>query len=278
MCAPTDVLTTSDDKNDSRFTLTDTERRAVQALKEACDQEGVKYKHTFELAKYVLATHSLADDSHPKAAKIRLQAALTRMKKRNAWREKYGMDQIDPHAALVELESSYPEYFINEYLKDCHGHTVVAHRHAHPPTDFVCKSKEHLAKYLAAEQYRLDLAAADLDEARRGICLVTISQGQVTTKRAYKYIKLVAKTADNLKDMHSNRIKQIYSEVPPFLSHLIRPAKMLLPQKIASRINVVGSMKDLDGFLEYGSKHKSAQEWALERLEKYQETVARLVI
>ena len=274
------VPTSSHHKNDSRFTLTDSERQAVQALKEACDKDGVVYKHVFELAKYALATHSSADDTNPKAAEIRLQAALTRMKKRNSWRQKHGMDQIDPHAALVELESLYPGYFFNTYSQDSHGHMVVAHHHAHPPTDFVLKSKQNLAKYLVAEQYRLDLGAADMEEARRGICMVSITEGQLTTKRAYKYIRLVAKAADNLKDMHSNRIKQIYSEVPSFLSHLIRPAKIILPQKVASRINVVGSLDDLDKFLEHDSKknNKSAQEWALERLEKYQETVARLVI
>ena len=61
---------------DMRHRLTESELQAVKALKTACDEQGIYYKHIFDLAKYVLVTHSMADDSNPKAAKIRLKAAV----------------------------------------------------------------------------------------------------------------------------------------------------------------------------------------------------------
>jgi len=259
------------------FTFTEYERKAVLALKHACDKQEIFYKSLFELAKYVLATQSVADDSNPMADEIRLQTALRRMKKRNAWMKKYNLFDIDPLAALVELNEQCPGFVVNRYKTDKEGRVVVAHHHTFAPLDFIYADKQNMAKYLAAEQYRLDLAAADMDEARRGVAMVSVTDGQLTMSRAMRYLRLIVKGQENLKDMHSNRIKQIYSQVPFFLTHLVGPAKRLLPTKIASRIHVVGTMEELQEHLEPSEDHgMTVEKWVSWRLAKYEETLAKL--
>ena len=157
---------------------------AVIALKKSCDEETAAYNSIFELAKYVLVSHSSVSDSDPKAKHKRTQIALKRIKKRNSWSKKLQMENIDPHAALVEIEKECPAYFVNQYTTDTEGRVVVAYHNAFAPLDFVTSGNENVAKYLAAEQYRLDLAAADMEEARRGISMVSITDGKLTTKRA----------------------------------------------------------------------------------------------
>ena len=60
------------------------------------------------------------------------------------------------------------------YCTDNHGRNVIAHRHAFPPR------RGTLRDWLAAEQYRFQLGAIDLEESRRGITLVSITDGQLT--------------------------------------------------------------------------------------------------
>jgi len=261
-----------------KFTFTECERKAVSALKHACDRQGLYYKNLFELAKYVLATHSVANDADPMADEIRLQTAIRRIKKRNAWMKKYNLVDIDPHEALMELDEQCPGFLVNCYKTDKEGRVVVAHHHAYAPLDFIYANKQNLAKYLAAEQYRMDLSAADLEEARRGTTLVSISEGHVSMSRAMRYLRFVVKGQENLKDMHSYRIKQIYSQVPYILTHLIGPAKRLLPTKIASRINVVGTMNELQQHFELEEPGMTVEKWASLRLAKYEETLANLEI
>jgi len=262
-----------------KFTLTEQERKAVVALKHACDEQGIYYTNLFELAKYVLATHSMADDANPKADEIRLQTALRRMKKRNAWMKKYNLLDIDPLAALVELDEQCPGFAINRYKTDQEGRVVVAHHHAYAPLDFINAKKQNFAKYLAAEQFRLNLAAADLEEARRGAAMVSVTEGQITMARAMRYVRFVVKGQENMKDMHCHRMKQIYAQVPSFLLHLAVPVKLLLPAKIAARIHIVGTMEELHEFLEpFKEKNTTVKKWASWCLEKYEETLAKLTL
>jgi len=260
-----------------KFTFTECERKAVSALKHACDKQGIYYKNLFELAKYVLSTHSVADDADPMADEIRLQTAIRRIKKRNAWMKKYNLLNIDPHEALMELDEQCPGFLVNRYKTDREGRVVVAHHHAFVPIDYIYANKQNLAKCMAAEQYRMDLSAADLEEARRGTTLVSISEGHLSMSRAVRYLRFVVTGQENLKDMHSYRIKQIYSQVPYLLTHLIGPAKRLLPTKIASRINVVGTMSELHQHLEpFKEQDMTVEKWVCCRLAKYEETVANL--
>lgn len=283
--------------------LTDEERQAVVALKEVCDREGIHYENVFQLVKYVLVVHSsVPDDSNDsedkkkKAFELRLVKALKRLKQRHAWVTKNNIHTINAKEALLELYQVAPEYFVMDYGTDLEGRVVVAHHHAYPPTDYVCHNTLQRAKFLAAEQLRMDLAAADLDEARRGIALVSITDGKLTLARAWTYLKLCAAIAkDNLSDMHQHRIKKVYSQVPSWLVHLVAPAKRLLPQKIAGRIHLCKSMQELhshvptttsrneeeavdaaNGLSSSSSSKVTLTEWIDVRMKKYQETMENL--
>ena len=65
-----------------RFKLTLDEYEAVSSLKAACEAQDVPYKSIFELAKYVLVSHSSVHDADPSAKAKRLGVALKRMKQR----------------------------------------------------------------------------------------------------------------------------------------------------------------------------------------------------
>jgi hypothetical protein len=247
-----------------RFTLTPWERDSVIRLKAACEEENVAYRSIFELAKYVLVVKSSAKDTDPDADSKRLQAALKRMKKKRAWEAKLGLEQADPQALLEEIDAAVPGYFVNHFLTDTEGHRIVAHHHAYAPTRFIYSSKENHAKYLKAEQWRMELGAADMEEARCGMAMVSITDGKLTMAKALSYLKMLPKVKANLEEMHSQRIRRIYSQVPSFLSHLVQPAKGLLPSKIAKRITVVPSMTSLMKYIaETGPETESVREWAM---------------
>ena len=67
---------------DMRHILTPWGCDSVIQLQEACEKEGIKYKHLFEIAKYVLVVKSMVDDNDPDADEKRLNAALKRMRKK----------------------------------------------------------------------------------------------------------------------------------------------------------------------------------------------------
>ena len=260
-----------------RFALTPWERDSVIRLKAACEKENVAYMSIFELAKYVLVVKSSVSDSDPDADAKRLQCALKRMKKKRAWEAQLGMENADPLVLLQEIDAVVPGYFVNHLLTDNYGHRIVAHHHAYAPTSFIYSSKENHAKYLMAEQWRAELGAADMEEARCGMAMVSITDGKLTMKTALSYLKMLPKIRANLEDMHSQRICRIYSQVPSFLAHLIRPAKLFLPSKIADRITVVPSMTSLMEFIaETGTETESVREWAMTRALIYNETVEKL--
>ncbi|CAB9515122.1 expressed unknown protein [Seminavis robusta] len=281
MCLPSTnaASTSADASGDARYELTESEREAVIALKAACDQAGIAYNNLFELAKYVLVVHSSFLDSDEKAPQKRLEKAVSLMKKRNAWAKKHQLEHIDPMEALEELYQLHPDFFVTNFSHDHEGRVVVAHHHAHAPSDFVYQSKKNGAKYLAAEQFRMNLGAVDMEEARRGMCMVSITDNQLTTKRSFRYLRLVTHAQENLKSMHPNRVRSIYSQVPAFVMYLVPTVKLLLPKKIASRVNIVGNMEEL-GELLHSAKNPDTTvlEWAEERHAKYLETVKKLIV
>jgi hypothetical protein len=264
-------------KESMRFTLTPWERDSVIRLKGACEEENVTYRSIFELAKYVLVVQSSVKDTDPDADSKRLQAALKRMKKKRAWEAKLGLEHADPQALLEEIDAAVPGYFVNYFSTDTEGHRIVAHHHAYAPTSFIYSSKENQAKFLKAEQWRMELGAADMEEARCGMAMVSITDGKLTMAKAFSYLKMLPKVKDNLEDMHSQRIRRIYSQVPSFLSHLVQPAKRLLPSKIAKRITVVPSMTSLMKYIaETCPETESVREWAMKRTLVYNETLEKL--
>ena len=259
------------------FTLTEEERQAAVALRQACREQGIHYDHDFQIVKYVLLVRSSVADTHPQAAQLRLEAALKRLKKRNAWVQKNQINAIDPVQALQQVEQVCPKFMVNSFATNQQGCVVVAHHHAFTPIKWMSVSRENRAIFMASEQYRLDLAAADLAEARRGVAFATICDGEMTLGRAVQYLRLCASIGnDNLSSMHPHRIKYIYSQVPAFISHLVNPAKRLIPRKVAERIQVLQSMKELRKCMVPAEPEPTAMEWAAQRQAKYQETLEKL--
>lgn len=258
--------------------LTETENKAILALKKACDTEGIPYDNAFQLFKYVLVVQSSFPDTPKdpdKAETLRLKAALKRLRKRVAWLERHGLQKINGKDALLEINELSPDFFLSHYTTDKQGRVIVAHHKAYPPTKYISTSPQNKAKFLAAEQFRLDLAAADIDEARRGIAMVTITDGQLTYHRAFHYLRMCAAIAME-SDMNMHRIKQVYSQVPPSLVRLVEPTTLLLPSKIASRISLFGTMEELHLQVNrQPEKHEAPlSEWIDERMKKYEATIA----
>jgi hypothetical protein len=184
------------DGDDMRYRFTDAERIAVTELKEACDREGVQYKNLFDLAKYVLVSHSVAKDSNPKAAEIRLKEALKRIRKRNKWMEKKGLHGINPRDAFSEIYKEHPAYFISDYASDKEGRVVSAVEWPSHPLDYMLASPTNYSTFLASELFKWDLAAANMEEARRGICIVFLCHGRMSLKGGLRYLRFLSKTAE----------------------------------------------------------------------------------
>lgn len=279
-----DVLRVSDRSSssaDMRFTLTREEHEAVSLLKKACEAEDVKYRSIFELAKYVLVVRSQVKDDDIKAADKRLQLALKRLKKRRSWEKKHGMDNIDNMQALKEIDAAHPGFFVVRYNQDKEGHNVVGHHHAYAPYDYIFKSSANLGKYLAAEQWRLDLGAADLEEARKGIAIVSVADSLWGIAGAYRYLRVLTKARDNVNDMHPNRVRRVYSEIPVFGHHLVEGGKNLLPKKIANRIKIHSTVAELEQNLNKAVKGKHPTEiveWCEQRNAIYEESVKKVTL
>lgn len=266
----------SDESIDTRFSFTDWERASVQRLRLACLEKGIRYISLFELVKYVLVVESSVQDSDEQADAKRLQIALSRIQKRRAWEKRHGLDQIDGDVALQQLLEAKPKYFAPTYLKDKEGHNVVGHNIAHSPP---VGTKDKDSIYLAAEQRRWDLAAADMNEARRGMALVCVANGELTVFRAMRYLRLTLLARENLSDMHCNRIRRVYAEVPSFLTHFISPAKRMLPRKINDRLTIVGNLAELeDSFIAEKDDALTLTAWMASRKAIHDETLSRLTL
>jgi hypothetical protein len=263
--------------DDPRFTLTPWERESVIRLKNACDAEGIAYKSIFELAKYVLVTRSMANDHNSHRDQIRLNAALKRIKKRRAWEAKIGFDAIDPVAAIEEVDKVAPEYFVNHYIKDTEGCVLHCNFPVHSPLSYMNASHENATKVIVAEQYRSELCAADMVEARIGIAMLSLSDDKLNIASSAHCLRFLKKIRVNLKDMHCHRMKRIYAEVPGFCSHLVRPALALLPGKIARRVIVAKNLEELERHVaERAPQGKAVLEWVSERQSIMNETLEKL--
>ena len=188
------------------------------------------------------------------------------------------MDQIDNMQATKELDEAAPGFFVVRYWTDKEGHNVVGHHMAYAPYDYMFASKENLSKYLAAEQFRLDLGAADLEEARKGI-VVSVADGLWGIGGAYKYLRVLGKASDNVHDMHPNRVRRVYTEIPVFGHHLIEGGKKLVPKKVRERINVHHTIEDLEVKLckaQEGENPTTIMQWCEQKNALYEQSV-RLV-
>ena len=290
MCQPSTTNPSKDSSNeetygDLRWKLTEEEKEAVRQLKEAADNEGIYYQNLFELAKYALVVRSLEKDDEK-----RLEVALRRLRNRHEWMNHHDLWSVDKVAAHAEIgDRACPAHFVQRFERDiAHDRTVVALHMAHSPLHYIEKSPEHYSKYLAAAMYRMDLGAVDMEEARRGMVLAAISEGQLTFGRGWKYMKFMKKISGDMKDMHPHMVKAVHAEFPSLVAHMLPAVKRVLPQKVADRLHVYSSIKDMSKNLERFNEETSsddddeeiddmtAEEWARRREEKYQETVTKL--
>ena len=205
--------------------------------------------------------------------------ALKRLKKRRQWEMRYGMNEMNMMQNIKEVDDAVPGMFLIRYTTDQEGRVIVGQHFAHSPVDFMFANKENLAKYLAAAQWHMDLGAADLEEARKGIAVVAVADGLWGMKVAYRYLKILTKASENAKDMHPNRLRCIYAEIPVFLHHLIEAGKKLLPKKIASRLKVFTSASELELKVckaEEGKDPTTMMEWCEQRNTIYMESVEKV--
>ncbi|CAB9512070.1 expressed unknown protein [Seminavis robusta] len=261
-----------------RYTLTDSERVAVIALKEVCETEGIAYSNLFELAKYVLVVQSSFPDSDEKAPQKRLEKAKSLLRKRNSWLKANDLETVDPMAALEDLYKACPKFFYTKYTHDKDGRVVVGHDQVHAPADYMYKSKENMTTFLAAEQLRMNMGAVDLEEARLGFCIVGILDGKGSASGAVRYIRMSTKSKENVKGMHPHRIRKIYCEVPSLYMYAARACMAILPKKIVERILLFSSLPALENHMQTKETipNTNVLEWAKARQAKYLETLERL--
>ncbi|CAB9512071.1 hypothetical protein SEMRO_516_G158600.1 [Seminavis robusta] len=151
-------------------------------------------------------------------------------------------------AALEDLYKACPKYFYTKYTHDKDGRVVVGHDQIYAPTDYMSKSKEGMTTFLAAEQFRMNMGAVDLEEARRGFCIVGISN-----------------------DLFGS---------PSFFKYAARDCKAILPKKIAERIKFSTRLPELEKHMQTKETipNTNVLEWAKARHAKYLETLDMLTI
>ena len=277
----TTVGAATETENDPRFTLTPWERDSVVRLKVACDENCVAYRSVFELAKFVLVSKSIAQDHDPKADEKRLQEALNRLTKKRSWEKANGVDKMNIEAVNRELTVIEPDYHLVRYYRDKEGHILLGYRFAHAPTRFVCSSKENTAKAIAMSVWKMDLAAATMEEARRGIAFVGICEGRVGIPEAVRYVRLLNACKGSLSGIHAHRVRRVYVQAPPFLAHMVNTARMFLPKKLRERKIVTPTISDLEQHIDLEHTNgaiKDGLDWVKERAALYGETVQRLTL
>jgi len=264
---------------DMRHTLTQWERDSVIRLKEACEKDGIEYRHIFELAKYVLVVKSMVDDKDPEVDEKRLQLALKRMRKKRSWEKYHGLHVVkDKHAALQEFEAACPGYHVTRYRRDVDGRRCIGCHHAFAPTTYIHAKKENMQKFLVVEHWALDIAAYDMEEARRGIACFSISEDKLTPTRSVLYLRFLFTAKENIKDMHNHRLTKLYAHGPAIFAAGIRQALKILPKKLSKRVTVVGKMSDLDQYVSEQSPEEpnAIFDWYAESDKAYNETVQNL--
>lgn len=264
----------NDNADSSRWELTAEEKQAIRALKDAADDEGLYYKNLLELCKYVLVVQSLE-----KTIEKRQNMALKRLRKRHAWLHKHELLEIDEVEAHEEIAvKACPQHFLQSFVCErASGRAVVATHMAHVPLSYIQQSEAQRRKFLRAAMYRMDLGAVDLQEARAGMCLATISQGQLGISRAWRYMRFMNCISADMKDMHPHTVRGVHAQFPSLVAHLLPAIKHLLPRKVADRIFVYANVEEMGKRLEMGHNNDTtAVEWARQRQERYDETVAKL--
>lgn len=265
---------------DPRYTLTPWERESVKQLKDACEEHGVTYKSIFELAKYVLVSKSVAKDKDPKADAKRLKEALERITRKRQWEKDMGIDQLDISDVYQELYDAAPGYGLFNYRHDREGHAIVSYQFAYAPSKYVCESQENADKGVMVAQKKMDLAAADMEEARRGIALVGICDGKVGMTEALNYVRMLKACKGATGEMNATRVRRVYVQAPSVLVKMVNVAKMLLNKKLRDRLVLFSTVPALEKKLKIDTEQRdlTAQDWFKERTKIYNETVNKLTL
>lgn len=218
--------------SDPRFTLTAFEREEVTHLKHACDEEGIPYTSIFELAKYCLVSSSI------KNAEKRREDSLNRLRKRHQFEQKHGLVEMDLMKCVEELEENMPGWAIScgqIQGKWCVGYTSETANPSYMQNAFktICK----------VEMSRFDLAASDLEEARRGFFIVGTGKG--LKANPFRCMRVAINLRVLFDRMHANRVKGIYYEVPQAIAMISSLFLAVVPSKIKDRITLGNSLKDM---------------------------------
>lgn len=264
--------------NDARFTLTEWERESVERLKDECDKHSVEYKSLFELAKYVLVVQSSVEGNAEKDEQKRLSLAFERIKGRREWEKRIGIDKEDPLEALLQYEVLSPGFLIFAFDKDHENHAILAYSKFHCNPKAI---KENKASAYAGFLCWYDLAAADMEEARRGLAIATMARQTENmtnkTTRLWNYVNACAAMKDVMKPIHNHRVRRIYSTAPITTRVFIDMIKKILPRKLKDRIQTFASQEDLEEVLYPCEKgDRSLSQWVAERSAIFQETVEKL--
>lgn len=216
--------------SDIRFSLTEEESIEVRALRDRCDKEGIEYRSIFELAKYCLVSTSISNTQN------RREDSFQRIKSKRKFEKENCLNDVDLFDAIDDLEKNIPEWAIpcgkvNE--KWCVGYTSGS---AKP--NYLIKNSRTVFK---VELARFDLAAADLEEARRGFYIVGTSKD--LNASPLKSIRAAIKLKPLMGKMNANRVKGVYYEAPKTIVLLSNMFLSVIPKRIKERINLVRNLK-----------------------------------
>jgi len=260
------------------YTLTSDELEAAVALKKACEEEDLKYKSNFELVKYVLVTSSLPTPER------RLENALSRLRKLRSFEEKYNIDAFDPLDSVKSIDKEMPGWLFSCGKID--GKWGVPGNVKDLDSNFLNRVENGFEMLCAAEFRRYNLCAANLGEARTGMCIIGSARGLAFAQswQAPKFFHTMNCTLDS---MHTNRIKAIWWELPTVLSAVAQVVIKVLPKTLKSRIHVATTLTELpcweaDDFLDnlpetLGGKYNiPIVEWYEMRQKEFDLTVKHL--
>lgn len=271
-------MTAADLETDPRYTLSDIERNDVISLKEKCDKEGVSYSSIFELAKYCLVTSSIKDE-----AKRRTES-FDRIKMKRVFEEKYKLDELDIFEVIEEIQDNIPDWAIscgkiNE--KWCVGYTSKS---SNP--DYM--NKEYV-KIFKLELTRFDLAASDLEEARKGFYIFGTSKD--LKANSLKSVRTAVKLKPLFSRMNANRVKGVFYEAPAAIVMLSSIFLSVVPKTVRERMNLVKSLKDCKFGKDHaaelvenlpkdlgGEYEKSLEQWFRERIEVRKTTDEKVML
>uniref|UniRef100_A0A7S3LLT9 CRAL-TRIO domain-containing protein n=1 Tax=Aplanochytrium stocchinoi TaxID=215587 RepID=A0A7S3LLT9_9STRA len=267
------------DRGDPRYTLTDFEREEVLALKTSCDEVGIDYDSIFELAKYCLVSSSIQD------TKKRRADSLNRLKKKRAFEKKHDLESLEVFECVKILQENMPDWAVSCGKigdKQCVGYSSGG-------TDpgFFKRVQNALEIVCKVEFTRYDLAAADLEEARRGFVVVGSMKGLKANPISAARMGISLKVLFD--KMNANRIKNIYAESPRALAYFASMVLNVFPKKIRERVDIAGSISELkvakgEGFYQnvpsvFGGEYDMpVEDWIHERMDVLNETKRKVVL